>query len=124
MNIVERLSDGTTCDQCARPIAAGELFVTGYVEVPISCDRATDMLPVIGMCAGCADVPNGFQPGWDLYNVSESDLLDFGDDNVHEVAGNSCSDLEISSVRHTMTHIRKYLLARTDEEQYHRHALA
>jgi hypothetical protein len=124
MNIVERLSDGTTCDQCACPIAAGELFVTGYVEVPISCDGATDMVPVIGMCARCAELPNGFQPGWDLYNVSEFDLLDFADDNLHVVAENSPSDLEMTSAMHTMTSVRKYLLACPDEEQYHRYAMA
>jgi hypothetical protein len=124
MNIVERLSDGTTCDQRACPIATGELFVTGSVEVPISCDGATDIVPVIAMCARCAEVPNGFQPGWDLYNVSEFDLLDFADDNLHAVAKNSPGDLEMSSAMHTIASVRKYLLARTDEEQYHRHAVA
>jgi hypothetical protein len=124
MNIVERLSDSTTYDQCTYLIAAGELFVTGYVEVPISCDGATDMVPVIGMCARCAEVPNGFQPGWDLYNVSELDLLDFADDNLCDAAENSLSDRELSSAMRTMTSVRKYLLARTDEGQYHRCTVA
>lgn len=82
------------------------------------------MVPVIGMCARCAEVPSGFQPGWDLYNVSESDLLDFADHNLRGTAENSPGDPELSSAMRTMASVREYLLPRTDEEQGRGYAAA
>jgi hypothetical protein len=76
------------------------------------------------MCARCAEVPNGFQPGWDLYNLSELDLLDFADDNLREAAENSPGDPELSSAMRTMTSAREYLLPGTDEERDHGYAAA
>jgi hypothetical protein len=64
MNIVEKLTEATTCAQCGRLVGAGKRFVIGYVEVPFSCGAGTDMVPVIGLCLRCAGVTNGLRARW------------------------------------------------------------
>ena len=117
MNIVEKLTEDTTCDACNCLIEAGELFVTGYVEVPFAGDGGTDMVPVIAMCAHCGEIPNGFQPGWDLYNVSESDLLEFADESIQEAAECGAAEPDILSAIKTIESATNYLQSRIDERQ-------
>jgi hypothetical protein len=117
MNIVKRLTDDTMCDQCDRLCEAGELFVISYTAVPLSCDAGTDMVPVLGTCARCCKAPKGFQPGWDLYGVSQLDLLSFAKTSILEAAENGASDLETASALRKLESIGKHLHIRIDGPQ-------